>query len=128
MPTVSLSSRLSDAVYLVAILGLSILLARPVYTVFYASQERGAETVCSGLAVMIDSMSPGTVVTARLESYPAVDLSVGLSGRTLTAHLGGSSSSSRVVWDLQTATLTPGKTYVFTLSGGEVSVEQARDG
>ncbi len=128
MPTIAVSSRLSDAVYLVAIIGLSILLARPVYLVLAASQERGAQAVASGLGEMIDSMSPGTTLVTRLETYPGVQLSVTLSGTTVAASFGKTTATSPVRWELPHATLSPGETYSFTLKGGEVSVAQARDG
>ena len=128
MPTASVSSQLSDAVYLVSIIGLSILLARPVYLVFSASQERGAEAVAAGLGGMIDSMSPGTTLVTRLESYPGVQLTVTLSGSTVAASFGKTTATSPVKWDLPHSTLSPGETYAFTLKGGEVSVAQARNG
>ena len=128
MPTVSVSSQLSDAVYLVSVVGLAILLARPVYLVFAASQERGAEVVASGLREMIDSMSPGTTVVTRLESYPGVQLSVALSGTTVAATIGRSTATTQVKWEFTHTTLSPGVAYSFTLKGGEVFVAQARDG
>jgi hypothetical protein len=128
MPSVAVSSQLSDAVYVASVVGLAILLARPVYLVFSASQERGAEAVASGLGVMIDSMSPGTTLAARLESYPGVQLSVTFSGSTVAASFGKATATSHVRWDLQQAVLSPGLTYTFTLKGGEVRVAQARDG
>jgi hypothetical protein len=108
--------------------GLAILLARPVYLVFSASEERGAEAVASGLGAMIDSMSPGTTLVTKLESYPGVQLSVTLSGSTVGASFGRASATSQVRWELQQAALSPGWTYTFTLKGGEVLVAQARDG
>jgi len=128
VPTVAVSSQLSDAVYLVSIIGLSILLARPVYLVFTASQERGAEAVASGLGSMIDSMSPGTTLVTGLESYPGVQLSVTLSGTTVAASFGKATATTQVKWGLPTATLSPGETYTFTLKGGDVLVAQTRDG
>jgi hypothetical protein len=128
MPTVTVSSQLSDAIYLVSIVGLSILLARPVYLVFAASQERGAEAVASGMGGMIDSMTPGTTFVTRLESYPGVQLSVTLSGTTVEASFGKEAAVSHVRWQLPHATLSAGETYAFTLDGGEVSVAQTRDG
>ncbi len=128
MPSVTVSSQLSDAVYLASIIGLSILLARPVYLVFSASQERGAEAVASGLGAMIDSMSPGTTLVTRLETYPGVQLSVTLSGSTVAASFGRTTATSHVKWELPHATLSPGETYAFTLNGGEVLVVQARNG
>ncbi len=128
MPTISVSSRLSDAVYLVSIFGLSILLARPVYLVYAASQERGAEIVASGLGRMIDSMSPGTSVVTSLESYPGVRLSVVLDGTTVVASFGKSAATAHVRWMLPHLTLSPGEAYNFTLEGGRVVVAQARNG
>ena len=117
MPTSTVSSRLSDAVYLVSIIGLSILLARPVYLVLSASQERSAEVVATGLGSMIDSMSPGTSVVTSLESYPAVQLSVTLSGTTVAASFGKSTATAQVRWSLPQATLHPGETYRFHAEG-----------
>lgn len=128
MPTASVSSRLSDAIYLVSIVGLSILLARPVYLVFAASQERGAEAVAAGLGRMIDSMSPGTTFVTTLESYPGVQLTVTLSGSTVAASFGKTTATSHVIWELPHLTLSPGERYAFRLEGGEVSVAQARNG
>jgi hypothetical protein len=128
MPAVAVSSQLADAIYLVSIVGLSILLARPVYLVFAASQERGAEAVASGMGGMIDSMTPGTTFVTKVESYPGVQLSVALSGTTVEATFGKAAAASHVRWELPRATLYPGETYAFTLNGGEVSVAQARSG
>jgi hypothetical protein len=125
---VSVSSQLSDAVYLAAIIGLAVLLARPVYLVYSASQQRGAEVVASGVAAMLDSLSPGTTVVTALESYPGVKLSVALSGSTVVATLGGASATAHVKWELPRATLSGGETYNFTLLGGGVVVAQARNG
>lgn len=128
MPTVAVSSRVSDAVYLVSMIGLSILLARPVYLVYSASQERAAEVVAAGVGKMIDSMSPGASVVTSLESYPAVQYSVALSGTTVTASFGRSTATAHVLWSLPQTTLHPGEAYTFTLKGGEVSVAQTRNG
>jgi hypothetical protein len=128
MPAIAVSSRISDAVYLVSIVGLSILLARPVFLVYAASQERGAEIVASGLGRMIDSMSPGTSVVMTLESYPGVMLSVVLDGTTVAASFGKSAATTHVSWQLQHSTLSPGQAYNFTLEGGMVVVAQARNG
>lgn len=128
MPTVATSSQVSDAVYIASIIGLSLLLARPVYLVFTASQERGAEAVSSGLGRMLDSMSPGTTLVTGLETYPGVQLSVTLSGNTVAATFGRTTAITQVRWELPRATLSPGEAYSFTLIGGEVLVEKARSG
>jgi len=128
LPAVAVSSQLTQAVYFASIIGLSLLLARPVYQVYSASQERSAQVVASGLQAVIDSMSPGTTVTTRLESYPGVQLSVDLSGTTVSASIGGARAAAQVRWELPRATLSPGTLYSFTLSGGDVLVAQARNG
>ena len=128
MPANAVSSRISDAVYLVSIVGLSILLARPVYLVYAASQERGAEIVASGLSNMIDSMSPGTSVVTTLENYPGVKLSVVLDGTTVSASFGKSAASAHVIWQLPHLTLSAGRAYNFTLEGGRIVVAPARNG
>ena len=128
MPTIAVSSQLSQAVYFVSIVGLSLMLARPVYQVYSASQERGAQVVASGLGAMIDSMSPGTTVVTSLESYPGVRLSVALSGTTVSASLGNATASAHVRWGLPHVTLSAGQAYNFTLLGGEIAVAPARDG
>jgi len=128
MPTVAVSSQLSQAVYLVSIVGLSLMLARPVNLVYSASQERGAQAVASGLGAMIDSMSPGTTVVTSLESYPGVRLSVSLSGETVTASFGNATALAHVRWGLPHAALSAGQAYNFTLVGGEVVVASSRDG
>lgn len=124
----AVSSQLSQAVYFVSIIGLSLMLARPVYLVYSGAQERGAEALAAGLGAMVDSMSPGTTVVTSLESYPGVKLSVAFSGTTIVASFGNSSASAQVAWALQRATLSPGQDYRLTLEGGEVQVAQARDG
>ena len=128
MPAVAVSSHLSEAVYFVSIIGLAVLLARPVYLVYSGSQERSAQAVASGLGAMIDSMSPGTTVVTSLESYPGVRLSVALGGASVTASFGTSAANAHVKWALPHLTLSPGETYTFTLIGGEVAVAQTRDG
>jgi hypothetical protein len=128
LPAISVSSQLSEAVYFVSIIGLSVLLARPVYLVYSGSQERSALVVASGLEAMIDSMSPGTTVVTSLESYPGVQLSVELSGTTVAASFGDATATAQVRWELTRATLSPGVTYSFTLNGGDVVVAKARNG
>ncbi len=128
MPAVSVSSRLADAVYFVSVVGLAILLTRPVYLVHSASQERGAQVVASGLGTMLDSMSPGMSVVTSLESYPGVQLSVSVSGQTVMASYGGASADARVQWQLPRADLLAGVRYNFTLEGGEVVIAQASHG
>jgi hypothetical protein len=128
LPAVSVSSQISEAVYFVSIIGLSILLARPVYLVYSGSQERSAQVVASGIEAMVDSMSPGTTVVTSLESYPGVQFSVSLSGTTVAASFGDATATAQVRWALTRATLSPGATYSFTLNGGEVVVAQTRDG
>jgi hypothetical protein len=128
VPTVAVSSQLSEAVYFVSIIGLAVLLARPVYLVYSGSQERAAQVVVSGLEVMIDSMTPGTTLVTSLEGYPGVRLSVELSGTTVAASFGNATATAQVRWELQRATLYPGGSYNFTLQGGEVAVAQARNG
>jgi hypothetical protein len=128
LPAVAVSSQLTQAVYFASILGLSLLLARPVYLVYSASQERSAQVVASGLEAVIDSMSPGTTVTTSLQSYPGVQLSVTLSGNTVAASFGSAKATAQVRWGLPSTTLSPGATYNFTLNGGELEVAQARNG
>jgi hypothetical protein len=128
LPAVSVSSQLSQAVYFVSIIGLSVLLARPVYLVYSGSQERSAQVVASGIQAMIDSMSPGTTLVTSLESYPGVQLSVSLRGTTVAASFGNETATAQVRWELPLVTLSPGVPYSFTLNGGEVTVAQARDG
>ena len=128
MPAVVVSSQLSQSIYFISIIGLSVLLARPVYLVYSGSQERSAQVVASGLEAVIDSMSPGTTVVTSLESYPGVQLSVSLSGTTVSASFGDATAAAQVRWDLPHATLSPGATYSLTLNGGDVVVAQARDG
>jgi hypothetical protein len=128
VPTVAVSSQLSEAVYFVSVIGLAVLLARPVYLVYSASQERSAQVVASGLEAMVDSMSSGTTVVTSLESYPGVQLSVALAGTTVAASFGNATATAQVRWELQRATLSPGEAYNFTLKGGVVAVAQARDG
>jgi hypothetical protein len=128
MPTIAVSSQVSDAVYFVSIIGLSLILARPVDLVYSASQERDAQVVASGLEVMIDSMSPGTTVVTSLAGYPGVRLSVVLSGTTVAVSFGNASATAHVMWELPHVTLSPGLAYNFTLKGREVAVAQARNG
>jgi len=128
LPAVAVSSQLSEAVYFVSIIGLSVLLARPVYLVYSASEERSAQVVASGLEAIINSMSPGITVVTSLESYPGVRLSVSLSGTTVAASFGNATATAQVKWGLPHETLSPGAAYSFTLEGGEVVVAPARDG
>jgi hypothetical protein len=128
VPAVAVSSQLSQSIYFISIIGLSVLLARPVYLVYSASQERSAQVVASGVEAVIDSMSPGTTVVTSLQSYPGVQLSVSLSGTTVSASFGKATATAQVRWELPRETLSPGATYSFTLNGGDVVVAQARDG
>ncbi len=122
MPTAALSSRISDAVYLVSIVVLAVFLARPVGLVYAAAEARGATIVASSVGGMIDSMSPGSTFVMSLQTYPGVHLSVTLSGSTVTAAIGRSTATSQVRWPLQGEVLSPGETYNFTFRGGEIAV------
>lgn len=122
MPAVSISSQLSYAIYFASIVGLAVLLARPVYLVYSGSQERSAQAVASGLSAMLDAMTPGTAVATSLESYPGVQLAVHLDGMSLTASYGNASATVQVTWPLPRVTLVPGETYTFTLGGGGMEV------
>lgn len=98
------------------------------YQVLSASQERSAEVVASGLGSVIDSMTPGTSIVASLQSYPAVQLSVTLSGTTVEASFGKSTATAQVRWSLPQTTLHAGEAYRFTLNGVEMVVAPARNG
>ena len=128
MPTVAVSSQISEAVYFVAIIGLAVLLARPVYLVYSGAQERSAEVLAAGMAEMVDSMRPGTSTALDLEAYPGVAISVALEGSTLTAHVGGYSSEAAVRWALPEVTLHTGDEYNLTLVGDGVEIATARSG
>jgi hypothetical protein len=128
MPTVAISSRVSDAVYILSILLVGLLLARPVFVTYSASQERAAEVVAAGVGKMIDSMSPGTRVVTSLESFPSVHYSVELSGNSVIASFGRSAATDHVRWSLSHTVIHPGLLYAFTLEGGMVEVAQARNG
>lgn len=128
MPTVAVSSQISEAVYFVAIIGLAVLLARPVYLVYSGAQERSAQALAAGVAEMVDSMRSGTSATFALEAYPGVDISVTLGESTVTAHVGGYSSAANVRWELPGVTLSQGTEYNVTLLGERIEVAAAGSG
>ena len=64
---------------------------------------------------MIDSMSPGTTVVTSLESYPGVQLSVALRGKTVAASFGNATATAQVRWELPHDDPDPGSDYSFTL-------------
>lgn len=111
-------------VYFVAVISLAALLARPVYGVYTASQERGAEAVASGLSAMIDGMQPGTTVVTKVESFPGTGLSVVLDGKTVTASFAGATASAQVKWGLPHETLTAGQDYSFAVRGENLVVNR----
>ena len=123
MPAASISSQISQAVYFIAVLSLAAILAKPVYGVYTAAQERGAQATADGVGSMLDSLSPGESVVLKLESYPGVGLAVSLDGSEVRASEGSATSVYHVHWSLPTATLLPGVSYRFVLSGGSVSVK-----
>lgn len=128
MPAVSISSQLSQAVYFASVLGIALMLARPVYLVYSGSQERAAEVVAAGLSSMLDSLRPGMTVVASLEAYPGVVSGATLSGDTVVVSFGNATASAQVTWGVSHATLAAGRAYSFTLRGGEVVVGPPRDG
>jgi hypothetical protein len=128
VPTVAVSSQIASTVYMVAVIGLAVLLARPVYLVYSGSQERSAQVLAAGLGALFDSMSPGTSVVTHLETYPGVPLTVALGGDSVTVHLGEATASSRVRWALPSETLSAGASYNFSLDGGQLAVGAARNG
>jgi hypothetical protein len=128
MPTTAVSSQISDAIYLISIIVLSVFLVRPVYLVYGAAQARGADVVASGIGNMIDSMSPGTTLVTTIESYPGVRLFVTLGGDTVTASFEKATATSHVKWPIQYTVLSAGESYNFTLRGGEVRVAPIHHG
>lgn len=128
MPAISVSSQLSQVVYFASVLGLALMLARPVYLVYTGSQERAAEVSAAGLSAMLDSLSPGMTVVASLEAYPGVTSGATLSGNTVVVAFGSSTAIAHVTWALSHATLSAGRAYTFKLQGGEVVVGTARHG
>jgi len=128
VPATAVTSQLEDALYLASILLLSLLLARPIYGLYGAAQTRGAEAVATGVADMIDSLTPGGSATLSLEVEVGVTYSVDLSGHAVAVSFGGSTAASQVDATLPTATLTPGNSYRFVDTGGRISLAQARPG
>jgi cytochrome bd-type quinol oxidase subunit 2 len=123
LPTVGLSSQIEQAVYIASIVGLLLLLARPAYLVFSASQERGAEAVAAGLASVIGSMRPGTTLICALPAYPGVSLTADLAGTIIIVNLDGSRANATVRWHVDPITLTAGESFSLTLQNdGEVKV------
>lgn len=124
----SVSSHVSEAIYLISIIALSVLLARPVYLVYSGSQELAARTVSSGLAQSLNSMLPGMTITTILQSYPGVGFSVSLGGSSVVAKCGAASATAETKWHLPHVTLTPGRAYTFTLQGEEIVMGTPKHG
>ena len=112
--------------YFASLIGLSLLLARPVYLVYSGSQERSAQAIAFGLAETIDSLSPGMSVLVMLSSYPAVGLSAALAGNTVTASFGETTATANVVYALPHTPIAAGTVYNFTLVSGLIEVAQVR--
>jgi hypothetical protein len=109
-------------VYLASIIGLLLLLARPVYLVFSASEQRGAESVAQGISNVVDSLTQGSSVVCTLPAYPGVSLSVDLSGSAVSAYVDGNRASTSVRWPINPMTMEAGESYSFTLEDGHVLV------
>jgi hypothetical protein len=121
MPASSVSGLLSTSAYFLAVMLLMALVMVPVASIYRASCEEAARTLAEGVASQIDALSPGMTIQVRFGAYPGTDVSIGLSGSTVTATVDGYSSSQTVGWPLATSHLSPGQSYALSLSGGVVS-------
>jgi hypothetical protein len=128
VPTGSVSSQVSEAVYFASVVGLALLLARPVFLVYSGAQERSAQAVAFGLGALIDSMSPGSSVRFDLQSYPGLALSAALTGTSVSVSVGGATATAAVRYPVVPCGLVSGHVYELTLERGVVRVAQARDG
>jgi hypothetical protein len=121
MPAVSVSAQISQAIYFLAVITLAAVLAKPVYGVYTASQERGAQVTAAGIGSMLNSLSPGESAAFRLDAYPGVALSASLSGTTVKVSEGRATCVFPVRWSLPSETLEPGVLYAFTLDGTSIA-------
>jgi len=128
VPATGISSQISDAVYLASILILAVLLARPVYGVYSASQTRAVEIVAAGVEKMIDSIPSGGSTVVRLEAGVGATFSVRLSGHTVSVSSGGFTAISQVKCSLPSMTLSSGTAYRLSETGGRLFVEKTRSG
>ena len=126
MPTTGISAQVEQAVYMASVFGLLLLLARPAYLVFSASEERGAQAVAQGVAGTVDALAPGSSVMVSLPAYPGLSLSVSISGTLVIASVDGTQANATVQWPMEPMVLDAGASYSFALADGHVLVSERR--
>ncbi len=120
MPVSSLSGALSTSVYFASMLLLLGILIPPVRTAYGDADLAAAKHLAESIAGQIDALSPGMTTVLRFGSFPGVDISVALSGRSVTATVDGSSAREDVIWTLPGSVLSSDRGYVVELEGGSL--------
>ena len=125
MPTTGISAQVEQAVYMASVFGLLLLLARPAYLVFSASEGRD-QAVAQGVAGTVDALAPGSSVMVSLPAYPGLSLSVSISGTLVIASVDGNQANATVQWPMEPMVLDAGASYSFALADGHVLVSERR--
>ena len=121
MPASSYASSISWTVYFAASLAL-VGACSPILSGMkgYAC-DAAAAAVGQGMADTLNGLRPGMTVSLTFEAPAPVD-SMEIGGQNLTMAWCGSAHSFRTVWQLPSAVLSPGTTYVLKLNGDRVQV------
>ncbi len=122
MPVSGVSGALSTSIYFVSLFLLLATLIPPTRAAYDDADLAAARHLAGALAQQIDDLSPGMTSALKFGSSPGVSTSVLLSGRNVTATVGGSSATAGVVWQLPTSLLSADDTYVVSLDGGALEV------
>lgn len=120
MPVSSVSGVVSTSTYVVSMALLLALLAPSLRAASSGADAAAAAHLSQAIASQIDDLSPGMSTTLRFGSSPGAPASVTLSGSSVTATVGGQSSTRAVAWALPDSVLSSGRDYVVSLNGAGV--------
>jgi hypothetical protein len=127
LPASSYSGLNSWGGYIVASAMLVALFSNPLHGLATDSREGVDLRYADGIRAALDELTPGMSLHATYAAAQGAD-QLHLGGRSLSINYGNGTIVIASAWELQNATLMPGSTYRFWLSGGEVQVTSSVGG
>ena len=121
MPAASYTSSISWTVYFAASLALVGACSPILSGVKGYACDAAAAAVGQGMAEAFNGLRPGMTVSLAFDA-PSPGDSIVTGGQSLTVAWCGSARSFRTSWQLPSAILSPGTTYLLRLDGGHVQV------
>jgi hypothetical protein len=120
MPVSSVSGALSTSIYFASLFLLLGVLLPPTRSAYDDACAESARHLAGSIADQIDELSPGMTSALQFGSFPGAATTVTLAGVNVTVDVGGASATVSTVWQLQRASLSPGRSYEVTLTEDEV--------